>query len=286
MRPGAFRYLAATSLEETLSSLAEYGGEATLLAGGQSLIPLMNLRLARPEVVLDLNRVPGLNEIKLEGGELRIGALVRASELVKSPKVLAALPALASAAAYIGHPQIRNQTTIGGNIAHADPSSELPGALAALNGHVLLQSVRGERTVGWDDFIISTFMNSREADEMVVQVCFPVGSGWTYKYDEVAPRHGDYPLAGIFAGVNIEAGVVRGMRLAAVGVADRPIILTNVSQAAIGGALDGAAAASLGVIAREEVPARGDAHASSEYRRWVVGTLVSRILEGLYQEAG
>ncbi len=286
MRPGAFRYLAATSLEEALYSLSEFGSEATLLAGGQSLIPLMNLRLARPEVLLDLNRVPGLNEIAVGSGQIRIGALVRASDLVKNSKVLGVLPALSRAAAFIGHPQIRNQTTVGGNISHADPSSELPGALAALEGTVVLRSLRGERIVGWDDFIVSTFTNSREADEMVVQVCFPVETGWKYAYDEVAPRHGDYPLAGIFAGLKIDGGVVRGMRLAAVGVADRPVILANVSEAAIGSVLDASLVTQLGVVAREEVPAREDAHASSEYRRWVVGTLVSRTLRTLYQEAG
>lgn len=284
MRPGAFRYLAPTSLDEALESLAEHGDEATLLAGGQSLIPLMNLRLARPEVILDLNRVPGLDGIALVDGELRVGALTRAAEMVTSDTVVGSLPALSRAAAFIGHPQIRHRTTVGGNIAHADPSSELPGALAALEGSVVLRSTRGERIVGWDEFIISTFTNSREPDEMVVDVRFPVRPGWSYAYDEVAARHGDYPLAGVFAGVQIEDGIVRGMRLAAVGVADRPVVLAATSQAAVGGGLDAVTIAHLGVSAREEVPAQEDAHASSEYRRWLVGTLVRRILETLSLE--
>ena len=284
MRPGAFRYLAATSLDEVLENLSELGDEVTLLAGGQSLIPLMNLRLARPEVLVDLNRVPGLEGIDLVDGELRIGAMVRAADVASDPTVTGSLPALARAAAFIGHPQIRNRTTIGGNISHADPSSELPGVLAAFEGSVTLKSLRGERRVGWNEFIVSTFTNSREADELVVDVRFPVRPGWSFAYDEVAPRHGDYPLAGICAGVQISDGIVRGMRLVAVGVSDRPVVLTGVAQVALGRELDAATIKELGKVGREEVSANDDAHASSEYRKWLVGTLINRILGNLVLE--
>ena len=278
MRPGAFRYVSAISLDEVLQNLSEFGDESTLLAGGPSLIPLMNLRLARPEVLIDLNRIPGLAGIDIVGDELRIGAMTRAVDVVTHATVTGSLPALSRATAFIGHPQIRNRTTIGGNISHADPSSELPGVLAALEGSVTLRSIRGERIVGWNDFIVSTFTNSREPDEMVVDVRFPLRTGWTFAYDEVAPRHGDYPLAGICAGVQIVDGVVREMRIVAVGVSDRPVVLSEVAQASVGRELDETLIKELSKIGREELHANGDAHASSEYRKWLIGTLITRIL--------
>jgi aerobic carbon-monoxide dehydrogenase medium subunit len=284
MRPGAFRYVSATSIDEVLENLSDFGDEATLLAGGQSLIPLMNLRLARPEVLIDLNQVPGLAGIDLVGGELRIGAMTRAADVVTHSTVTGSLPALSRAAAFIGHPQIRNRTTIGGNISHADPSSELPGVLAALDGSVTLRSIRGERSVGWNDFILSTFTNSRTADEMVVDVRFLLRAGWTFAYDEVAPRPGDYPLAGICAGVQIIDGVVREMRIVAVGVSDRPVVLSEVAQVSLGRELDETLIKELSKIGREELHANGDAHASSEYRKWLVGTLIKRILGSLALE--
>jgi len=156
--------------------------------------------------------------------------------------------------------------------------------LAALEGSVVLRSSRGERIVGWSDFIVSTFTNSREADEVVVDVRFPARPGWSFTYDEVAPRQGDYPLAGICAGLRIEEGLVRGMRLVAVGVSDRPFVLEEVSRAAEGGVINSGMIAELGALAREEVTANDDEHASSEYRSWLVGTLVCRTLQKLIME--
>jgi carbon-monoxide dehydrogenase medium subunit len=189
---------------------------------------------------------------------------VRASRLERDAAVRERCPVVASAIGHIGHPQIRNRTTIGGNVAHADPSSELPGILACLDGTVSLTSRRGTREVGWDDFFQGVFSTCREPDELLTAVTFPAPEGWTFAYDEVAVRHGDYPLAGV-----------------TVGVADRPVRLGEVEEAAIGRPMDASTATELGRRARASVPASSDAHASAEYRQHVVGSLTTRLLQAV-----
>lgn len=278
MKPGAFRYLAPISLDEALAVLAQEGDDASILAGGQSLISLMNLRLARPELVVDINRIPGLSGIVTDMSGARIGALARASAVEHDMGVLHHVPVLAHAISHIGHPQIRNRTTIGGNVAHADPSSELPGVVACLEGTVTLASVRGVREVGWDEFFVSVFTTCKESDEMVTGVNFPVAAGWEYAYDEVATRHGDYPMAGVCLASSIVDGAVAGLRVAVVGVSDRPVRLTAVEESAIGRDMDAALIAGLVELARSEVPAADDAHVSARHRAWMVGSLLERLI--------
>lgn len=281
MKPGAFRYRAVSTVEDALAALEDADGDVSILAGGQSLIPLMNLRLSRPDVVVDINGVTALDTLTVDAGGVRVGAVVRASRLERDAAVREHCPVVASAIGHIGHPQIRNRTTIGGNVAHADPSSELPGILACLDGTVSLTSRRGTREVGWDDFFQGVFSTCREPDELLTAVTFPTPEGWTFAYDEVAVRHGDYPLAGVTVGVSRREAVITGLRVSVVGVADRPVRLGEVEAAAIGRALDASTAAELGRLARESVPAASDAHASAEYRQHVVGSLTTRLLQAV-----
>ena len=167
MKPAAFEYVAPQQVDEALEILAHRGDDTSILSGGQSLMPLLNMRLARPEVLLDANRLAELSSWEIIGGEVRVGALVRAAVLERDAQLRAALPVLPEAISHIGHPQIRNRTTIGGNIAHADPSSELPGVLAALDGSVELRSSTAARTLSWDEFFVTVFTSAREPDEMV-----------------------------------------------------------------------------------------------------------------------
>jgi len=191
------------------------------------------------------------------------------------------------AIAHIGHPQIRNRTTIGGNVAHADPSSELPGVLACLEGSVQLQSkTRGTRTVGWEDFFQSVFTTDKQPDELVTGVTFPITEPWRYSYQEVAARHGDYPVAGVTVGILEQAGVLEQVRISVVGVADRPVRLRTLEERSSGMAATAATAAVLGRFARNEVPASDDVHVSAEYRKAIVGTLVSRTVSSLLEEIG
>jgi carbon-monoxide dehydrogenase medium subunit len=278
VKPGVFQYVTPRTVAEAVAVLAERGDDTSLLAGGQSLMPLMNMRLARPEVLLDLNRLDELASWGLTDAGLRVGALVRAADLERAPEVRAHLPALVDAISHIGHPQIRNRTTIGGNVAHADPSSELPGVLAALDGSIELTSARGTRTLGWSDFFLSVFMTAREPDEMVTAVTFPVLDGWDVRFSEMARRHGDFPIVALTVAVRTEGDVVSGLRAAATGVSDRPVRLTAVEQAASGRRLDAALVPDLVALARDGIDPQPDGAGSAEYRKFLLGTLLERSL--------
>ena len=278
MKPGVFEYVAPRTVAEAVAVLADRGDDTSLLAGGQSLMPLMNMRLARPEVLLDLNGLDELASWQLGGDRLTVGALVRAAELERAAPVRAELPALVDAISHIGHPQIRNRTTIGGNVAHADPSSELPGMLAALDGSVELTSQRGSRTLTWSEFFVSVFMTAREPDELVTAVTFPVLEGWDVSFSEMARRHGDFPIVALTVATRTEGEVLTGLRVAATGVSDRPVRLTEVEEAAAGRRPDAALVADLVDLARTSIDPQPDGAGSAEYRKYLLGTLLERSL--------
>lgn len=278
MKPGTFEYEAPHTLDDALEVLADRGEDTSILAGGQSLMPLMNMRLARPEVLLDINRVGSLAGWALAGEELRVGALTRAAHLEQAVDVQRVAPVLVRAISHIGHPQIRNRTTIGGNIAHADPSSELPGVLALLDGSVELTSGRGTRIVPWTDFFVTVFTTAREPHEMVTGVRFPLLTGWTVQFAEMARRHGDFPLVALGSAVLIADGRVEGLRVSVTGVADRPVRLTDVEQAAAGRVLDAALVDDLVELAREATDPQADGAGSAAFRKHLVGTLLRRTI--------
>jgi len=280
MKPPVFEYRDPTSLAETLSLLAEHGADASILAGGQSLIPLLNLRLARPEVVIDINRVPGLDSVDVGVDRVRIGALARVRRLERDADIRRAAPALSDAFGNIAHPQIRSRTTIGGNLAHADPSSELPGVLAAFDGAVELTSTRGVRLVPWQDFFETVFTTSREPDELLTAVDFPTPPGGRFAFNEIARRPGDYPLAGVCVGVLADGS----MRISVIAVADRPVRLPQTEAAAHGSDLGSAAVRrEIARGAAAEVDPIDDAHGSARFRRGLVATLVERTLTTMGQ---
>ena len=282
MKPPVFAYRDPRSLPETLSLLAEHGSDASILAGGQSLIPLLNLRLARPEVVIDINRVPGLDGVDITPQAIRVGALARVRSLEGSAPIRGAAPALSAALGSIAHPQIRSRTTIGGNISHADPSSELPGLLAAYDGRIELTTSSGQRWVGWDDFFLSVFTTSREPDELVTAVEFPCADGFRYDFEEIARRPGDYPLSAVCAGVATSGSTVTGARLAAVAIADRPVRLREAEASLVGASLtDATAIREVARTAAREIDPVDDDHGSAAYRRGIVRTLVERTLTRL-----
>ncbi|WP_200827706.1 FAD binding domain-containing protein [Thermomonospora echinospora] len=279
MKPAVFSYLDPRTLEEALGALADHGDDASVLAGGQSLVPLLNMRLARPEVVVDVNRVPGLDALRVDAGAVRVGALVRAAAVERDPAVAGALPVLAEAVRHIAHPQIRSRTTIGGNIAHADPSSELPAVLAAVDGAVVLRSAEEERTVGWEEFFVSVFTTAREPEELVTEVVFPVRPELEFRWVEFARHHGDFPVAGVCLGLSLADGAVRQARLAATGVGDRPLRLREVEAALTGSVLGPETAREAGELAGRAVDPPSDVHGSGDFRRAILATLVRRTIE-------
>jgi carbon-monoxide dehydrogenase medium subunit len=270
---------------EAATVLAERGDDASVLAGGQSLVPLLNMRLARPAVLVDINRVEGLDTVTVDATDgVRVGALVRAAALEGHGHARAALPVLSTAINHIGHPQIRNRTTIGGNIAHADPSSELPGVLACLDGSVELTSAEGTRTVGWSDFFVSVFTTRREPHELVTGVRFPALVGWGVDFVEMARRRGDFPIVALTVGVCVRGDELVALRVAATGVSDRPVRLTGVERAAAGRRVDTGLIGELTTLAAAECDPRGDVAGSAEYRRHLLATLLRRCLTSRFAE--
>lgn len=279
MKPPVFEYRDPRDREEVLALLAEHGSEVSILAGGQSLIPLLNLRLARPEMIVDINRVAGLDGIEVSPEAVRISALTRVRVVERHAPLTIAAPAIAYASSCIAHPQIRSRTTVGGNISHADPSSELPGVLAAYDGCVELTSVRGSRWVPWAEYFLTIFTTSREPDEMFTRVEFPLAADTHYVFREISRRPGDYPLAGICVGLAISDDVVTQARVAVVAVADRPVRLTRVEAALQGTRLrDQDVVYSIASLASEDVPTADDAHGSARFRKGLVRSLMTDVL--------
>jgi carbon-monoxide dehydrogenase medium subunit len=280
VKPAPFTYLDPPDIDGVLSALAEHGDDAAVISGGQSLLPLMNLRLARPEVVVDPRRVPGLGSIEVGDDAVVVGAMVTASTLLADSRVADALPGLTQAVACIGHVQIRNRTTVGGSVAHADPSAELPAVLAGCDGEVVLRSVEGERTVAAADFFDGSFSTTRRPDELVVAVRFPVPPGRT-GWDEVARRPGDFALAGLFAAVGVERGVVSHARLSFSGLGDRPFRAVGAEQVLLGRPLDAASVDDCADAVLAEAAPADDVHATAAHRAALAAALVRRLLPGL-----
>lgn len=277
MKPAAFDYADPKTLEEALDLIAEHGDDSTVIAGGQSLVPLLNLRLARPEIVVDLRHVNGLASIEADEDCLRAGAMVQVVDLEGHPSV-GSVPGLSSAISFIAHSQIRARTTVGGSIAHADPAAELPALLLALEGSVVLCSkARGERVVPAEEFFLGSFWTARESDEIITSVVFPRYPG-SVQIDEVAPRPGDFALVGVVIASQVKSGVISDPRIVLFGVAGTPVRASQ-AEALLTGAvpsLETFAAAATEVL--EHLSPLGDVHGSADYRRHLAGVLVERNL--------
>lgn len=279
MKPAPFRYAQVEHLEQALELLAEYGDRAKVLAGGQSLVPMMNMRLARPDVLVDINRIEALEYLTVQDGMLVTGALTRQRALERSPEVRAACPLLAQAIRYVGHPQIRNRGTVGGSIAHADPAAELPGVLLALGGQVRVRSVRGERVVPAADLFVSYFTTSLAPDELLVAVEWPIWPGRVGSaFHEVARREGDFALVGVAAQVALTDDRVSRVGLAFVGVGGRPEPGEGAAASLLGQEPTPTLLAQAAAAAAERLTPDSDLHASAEYRRDVARVLAERAL--------
>jgi carbon-monoxide dehydrogenase medium subunit len=280
MKPAPFDYFDPSSLQEALELLADLSWDASLLAGGQSLIPMLNMRIARPSALIDLRRVPGLDRLDMSADGIRIGAMVRAASLERSVAGSDSAPTcLGQALREIGHPQIRNRTTIGGNLAHADPASELPAVFVALGGTMTLVSKdRGERSVPAEEFFQGVFSTAREPDEILVEASLPTYPGRT-AFVEVARRPGDFSLVGACVAVVLEELVAREVRIAMCGTGDRPRRLRDAEAVIEGAVLSAERLRELADAVSAGVQPRSDLHASDDYRRAVAGVMVRRALE-------
>jgi CO/xanthine dehydrogenase FAD-binding subunit len=256
-----------------------YGGDAKVLAGGQSLMPMLNFRLARPAALVDLNRIPSLAYVREEDGILAFGAMTRQRTIEFSPVVAQRLPLLREATRWVGHLPIRSRGTIGGSIAHADPSAEYPAVLTALDGEVVAQGPRGRRTLKPRELFESYLTTSLAPDELLVEVRLPstpAGAGWAF--EEFARRHGDFAIVGIAAMIIRDDARCVAARLAAAGVSPVPVRLRAAEEILERDGLDDAALEAAAARAAELVAPDADVHASAEYRRHLTRVLTARAL--------
>lgn len=286
MKPAAFEYVRPGSLPEALDALARHASSGRILAGGQSLVPMMNLRLVKPAVLIDINRVRGLDGIHVEGGELVIGALARHCALLASALVKQHCPLMADAYPWVAHGPIRNRGTLAGNISHADPASEMPAVLAACEAKIVARSAQGTRTIAATGFFTGPLATALAADEMVVEIRVPVaGRGQGAAWTEVANRKGDFAMAGVGAIVALDGGKCSDARIAVAGMEKPGVRLTAVEQGLAGKALDDAAIASAAAAASRSVRPAGSYHADETYKRELVETLTARALTAARERA-
>jgi 2-furoyl-CoA dehydrogenase FAD binding subunit len=263
MKPRPFDYARPDTVEEVVTLLADYGDDARILAGGQSLVPMLNLRLIDPEMLIDISRIAALDAIKDRGNFIEIGAAVTQNKLMAWPGLKQKLPLLAAALPFVGHFQTRNKGTVCGSVAHADPSSEIPLALAVCEGAVVLRSKRGERVLAAEAFQQDMLTTARAPDELIAAVRFPVIEGKGVAFDEVARRHGDFAIIALAAIADARGAVTLGVG----GMAGRPMLR----------AIDGDPAAAISAWA-EDLEGYDDLHASAALRRDLLRNLGPRVI--------
>ena len=279
MKPARFEYFCPRTVDEAVDLLARYGDDGKVLAGGQSLVPLMNMRLARPAVIIDINRIDGLGDLRERNGILRFGALTRQRAAERSPVVAERCPLLRDALRLVGHAQIRNRGTLGGSIAHADPAAELTAILSALDGEVTARSARGTRTIAAADLFVTYLTTALDPRELIVEIRIPAlspGAGWSWM--EIARRHGDFALAGVGVVLVIRRGTIAEARIALTGVGPTPVRAGAAERLLVGHAPSDTLWTEAAEAVRAAVTPDGDIHASAEYRKHVAGVLTQRAL--------
>jgi len=285
MKPPRFQYCAPRLLDEALTLLDQHGEDIKVLAGGQSFVPLLNMRLAGPAYIVDINHISELHYIETEDGYLAIGAIARQRQIERSVLVQEKHPLLVEVIKHIGHMQIRNRGTVVGSIAHADPAAELPALLTCLNGEVLAQSIHGERVIKAEQFFTGYLTTALEPGEMLTEVRFPwilPQAGWSFM--EFARRAGDYALVGAAAVLTpAPDDTCMSAHIAYLGAAGSPIRASTVEQMLVGTTLDQRALDAAAEAAREIVSEdMSDVHATVEYRRTLTAELTKRVLKAAW----
>jgi aerobic carbon-monoxide dehydrogenase medium subunit len=285
MKPAPFDYQAPANLGEAIGLLAS-NSEALVIAGGQSLMPLLAFRLATPSLLVDLRRLSGLGNIAVGDDGVRLGALVRWRDIEEDQRLASAHPLLRAAITHVAHYQIRNRGTVGGSLAHADPAAELPGVAVTCDGEITLVGPAGSRTARADDFFTGPLSTLRQPDEIVTELRlpkWPAGRRWAFR--EYARRDGDFALAGVLLFYNEDPqGAVSNMHVGVIGACPRPHRLTGVETLLNGHAVDDALIQRAATKAAEEIDPPDDLHADAAYRRGLVATLIKRALRAAAQQ--
>jgi carbon-monoxide dehydrogenase medium subunit len=287
MKPAPFKYIAATSLEQALALKAEHGDEAKFLAGGQSLIPAMNFRLARPAILIDINGIESLAGVRTSHETTRIGPLTRYRALQRDVAFAGLFPLIGEALPHIAHPQIRNRGTIGGNLSHADPASELPAIAVALRARLHVQSARRARSVAATDFFVSGLTTDLEADEMLTGIELPLQSPRTGScFMEVARRRGDFAIVGVAAQMTLDDhDACSDIRLAFCGVGETPVDASTAASSLIGQSPAAEMFRDVAASVQTMIEPSGSVHATADYQRHIAGVLTERTLRTAHQRA-
>jgi carbon-monoxide dehydrogenase medium subunit len=281
MKASAFAYARATSVGNALELLVAHGDGAKVLSGGQSLMPAMNLRLLSPEILVDIGDLAELKGIERKSDVLRIGALTRHVDLLKSAEIAAHAPLLTEAIAHVAHPAIRNKGTLGGSLAHADPASELPACMLALNATILVRGPDGERRIAAENFFTGIYETALSAQELLVAVEMPVSQqDSVHFFHEFARRHGDYAIVGIAVQAKVAGGVFKDLRIAFFAVGDRPV-LAEAAARLIDVAVTPQILAEASTALCEELDPQEDQQASPEMRRHLAKVLLARGVSAL-----
>jgi aerobic carbon-monoxide dehydrogenase medium subunit len=282
LKPAAFNYAKPSSVEEVLGLLSEYGDEATILAGGQSLIPTMNMRLSAPALVIDINGLDNLNGISDEGDRLRIGALTRHVEIENSELIASHAPLITLAMPSIAHPAIRNRGTFGGSVAMADPAAELPACLCALDGEIEITGQNGVRKVVAKDFFKELYETDAGDGEILTAIEIPkISAGYRSAFDELARRHGDYAMCGIAAHAKVDRDVLSDLRLAFFAVGGTPVIATQAMSAMEGKSVDDESIFAAQSALEDDLEPFDDLHCSATLRMHYAKELTKRMLTTL-----
>jgi aerobic carbon-monoxide dehydrogenase medium subunit len=283
MKPAPFEYHRPASLVETFDLLDRYGDDGRILAGGQSLVPALNMRLATPRAVIDINRVPDLDAIRLVPEGLAIGALARHEAVERSRLVQEHAPLLAMAMPHVGHEAIRTRGTVGGSLALADPAAELPACVVALDATIRVEGRRGRREIAAADFFRGIYTTALEPGELVTAVVIPAVAGWRSAFRELARRHGDFALAGLAARARVESGAIGEARFVFFGVGTGPVRARRAESALAGRRADGEAVAAAQRALTAELDPPGDVHGSPALRRHLAGVLLARVVAELLE---
>ncbi|NJC98854.1 MAG: molybdopterin dehydrogenase [Anaerolineales bacterium] len=289
MKPAPFEYHSPTSLEQALDLKGQYGEDARILAGGQSLVPAMNFRIVQPGVLIDLNRVSELGYIHEAGEVIRVGAMTRERQLEFDASIAKRTPLLHEATPFIAHPQVRNRGTIGGSLVNADPAAELPVLMLALNARLKAQNRTGERWIKAKEFFVGMFTTALEPDEILVEIELPFMSartGWSFM--EVAPRAGDYALMGVAALVTLDqGGKCAKAKLVYLNAGDGPVDAVEAASLLEGESItDGLIESAAATASEKAITPFGNVHASAEFQRHLANVLTRRALRQSIQRAG
>ena len=282
MKPSPFEYARPSSLDEALGLLVSSNGNASILAGGQSLMPTLNMRLSSPSLLIDINNLAELDGIKVAEGSLRIGALTRHSSVEGSKEVAQHAPLITMAMPHIAHPAIRNRGTFGGSIALADPAAELPACLCALNADIEIANTNGRRKIAASDFFKDLYETDLADDELLTAVEVPLNAeGYKSAFQELARRHGDYAMTGLAAHAKIEGNIVSDLRLAFFAISGTPVLATKAAAAVSGKEVNDEAISIVQKTLEEDLEPFDDLHCSAKTKLVYAKELSSRILKVL-----